>query len=147
MERPNRGRRWANLKQRLGLKGMGCCGGSWSPTSSTLTMIEGFSLSRHGSSRSHREDGARSSAASGMNLAMALAAERNLRTDEGGPTGAGDVKSLMRLFEEMDGGDWKTKRKEIENNRLGYVDVRILVCTTSQSHLISLASFQTKDDE
>ncbi|KAA0061653.1 hypothetical protein IC582_010030 [Cucumis melo] len=116
MERANRGRRWANLKQRLGLKGMGCCRGSWSPTSSTLTMIEGFSLSLHGSSRSQREDGGRSSAASGMNLAMALAAERNLRSDEGGPTGASDVKSLMRLFEEMDGGDWKTKRKEGENN-------------------------------
>ena len=101
MERANRGRRWANLKQRLGLKGMGCCRGSWSPTSSTLTMIEGFSLSLHGSSRSQREDGGRSSAASGMNLAMALAAERNLRSDEGGPTGASDVKSLMRLFEEI----------------------------------------------
>ncbi|KAG6589274.1 hypothetical protein SDJN03_17839, partial [Cucurbita argyrosperma subsp. sororia] len=115
MERPNRGQRWANLKQRLGLmKGMGCCGGSWSSTSSTLTMIDGIGLSRHGSSRSHRDDGTRSSAASGMNLAMALAAERNL-TEEGGPT-VGNVKSLMRLFEEIDGGDWKTRRKESENN-------------------------------
>ncbi|XP_022147824.1 baculoviral IAP repeat-containing protein 7-like [Momordica charantia] len=80
-------------------------------------MIEG--LSRHGSSR--REDAARSSAASGMNLAMALAAERNLRGDEGGPAGAGDVKSLMRLFEEMDGVDWKTKRKEGENNGVDWM--------------------------
>jgi hypothetical protein len=44
-----------------------------------------------------------------MNLAMALAAERNSRDENVGPPT--EVKSLMRLIEETDGVDWRKKRR------------------------------------
>lgn len=103
--------RWTSIKQRLGLKGMGCCGATWSPSPSTLTIIETLEEEHH-----HRTEpvsvGPVQAAVPGMNLAMALAAERNSRAGREGPTTAsGQVKSLMTLIEEMDGADWSNRRR------------------------------------
>ncbi|GMY09807.1 zinc-binding protein A33-like isoform X3 [Fagus crenata] len=105
------GRRWTNLKQRLGFKGMGCCGATWSPTSSTLTILE----TQEEEDQDMEEEVELVSnvnhvqAPTGMNLAMALAAERNSRDGNvGHPT---QVKTLMRLIEETDGVDWRKKRR------------------------------------
>ncbi|EOX93339.1 PREDICTED: uncharacterized protein LOC18612357 [Theobroma cacao] len=139
---------WKNLKQRLGLKAMGCCGATWSPRAriSTISILEEDEdeeeeaaavaaqsqqviISRSGNVVNNRiqnqtENSASTpllvgqqqqqqvpTAGSGMNLAMALAAERNLRTANMGPSPT-EVKTLMRLIEETDGVDWKKKRKD-----------------------------------
>lgn len=58
------------------------------------------------------EENSTNETASGMNLAMALAAERNLRGSDMDPTkNAGQVKTLMRLIEETDGVDWRQNKK------------------------------------
>ena len=109
--------RWKNLKQRLRFKVIGCCGSSWSYSASSMSVLE----------ESHQEEeeliigvrpfpannrrssayGNQIPAASGMNLAAALAAERNSRA-VGPPTVAATavpLKTLMRLIEETDGLD------------------------------------------
>ncbi|CAN0897061.1 hypothetical protein LINGRAHAP2_LOCUS18899 [Linum grandiflorum] len=80
---------WKNLKRRLSFTS--CCGVQISePDETERTMSEGG-----------REETAV------MNLAMALAAERNSREGSyvGPPAGGEDVKTLMRLIEETDGED------------------------------------------
>lgn len=118
---------WKSLKQRLGLKRMGCCGaifGSDSATAAatpTITIIETLNMdddSECDDSSSRRSSAAIApfvsqvpSAAAGINLAMALAAERNLRV--AGPGTSGRVKTLMTLIEETDGVDLnKVRRRE-----------------------------------
>ncbi|KAL5573459.1 hypothetical protein UlMin_023056 [Ulmus minor] len=126
--------RWKSIKQRLGLKGMGCCGANWSrPTSSTFTILETLPLPLQ-EQEEEEEDHSTPTAtdsepvgvgptnvvvgpvpatSSGMNLAMALAAERNSRAGNEGP-----VKTLMTLIEETDGVDWNKRRKR-DNGRGG----------------------------
>ncbi|XP_059451876.1 uncharacterized protein LOC132182604 [Corylus avellana] len=112
MEGGNHRRRWTSLKQRLGFKGMGCCGATWRPTSSTLTIMEAL---QEQEDQQHMEQVEvvttvnHGPAPAVMNLAMALAAERNSRDENVGPTT--EVKSLMRLIEETDGVDWRKKRR------------------------------------
>ncbi|XVE72457.1 hypothetical protein DITRI_Ditri11bG0040700 [Diplodiscus trichospermus] len=136
--------KWKNLKQRLGLKAMGCCGATWSPRPriSTISILQvddddeeeeaqrqQVFIRRSGNVVNNRiqnqtENSASTpllvgqqqivptTAGSGMNLRMALAAERNLRANNVGPS-ATEVKTLMRLIEETEGVDWnKKKRKE-----------------------------------
>ncbi|KAJ0112807.1 hypothetical protein Patl1_01939 [Pistacia atlantica] len=121
-----RSRRWNNLKQRLGFNGMGCCGAIWSrPRIQTITDIiqqEETGIDIQNQEVSQQPTPA---AGSGMNLAMALAAERNLRDgDNVGPPkkDAGTVKSLMMLIEETDGDDWKKRKNDVggvEAGKLG----------------------------
>ncbi|KAF5480998.1 hypothetical protein F2P56_001693 [Juglans regia] len=100
MDSGDPGRRWTSLKERLGFKGMGCCGSRRRPTSSSFSTLETLQENPHTAPP----------LSSGMNLAMALAAERNSREekDEGPAT---EVKTLMRLIEETDGVDWRKKRR------------------------------------
>ncbi|KAF5741406.1 putative ubiquitin-protein ligase [Tripterygium wilfordii] len=112
--------RWKNLKVWLGFNGIGCCGASWSPRTPTMTIIENpvsvddeddhpvttdfgqIPVQRSSSSGATNTN----TTSSGMNLAMALAVERNLRVDNVGPRITGPVKTLMRLIEETEGVDW-----------------------------------------
>ncbi|KAJ8749259.1 hypothetical protein K2173_018738 [Erythroxylum novogranatense] len=111
-------RNWKILKRRLWYKGLGCCGASWSPR----TIIEEAEHEQDDNEEEpimlrvpvidrevHTNVGhipVRNSAnvsISGMNLAAALAAERNLA----GPAknDCQPAKTLMRLIEETDGVD------------------------------------------
>ncbi|KAK9285501.1 hypothetical protein L1049_024695 [Liquidambar formosana] len=99
-----RGRRWKALKQRLGFKAMGCCGASWSFSASNMSIREEAHFQEQDGEQqmliavSQIPAGhsinpvyvGQNPAAAGMNLATALAAERNLRTVrvlEGGAVG------------------------------------------------------------
>lgn len=130
-----------SLKERLGLKGMGCCAATWGFRATTVTDDDDDEIQREevevvyvvqSPPESNSVPGCMGTApsGSGMNLAAALAAERQFRASHeqqggtvGGPTGvnndqsAGTVgigtapgtpfrMSLMRLLEETaDGGD------------------------------------------
>lgn len=99
-------RRWKNIKRRLGLGGF--CGAlSWGVE--TLHRTEPL-LSNLGPVPS---------APPGMNLATALAAERNSRSGNGGPTAKVHVKSLIRLTEETDDLDYRNKRRKISDGQKG----------------------------
>ncbi|KAK7860517.1 putative e3 ubiquitin-protein ligase lul4 [Quercus suber] len=92
---------------------MGCCRASWSPTSSTLAILENHHEEEEGEEEEEELDlvsnaNQAPTTATGMNLAMALAAERNSRDE--------NVKTLMRLIEETDGVDWRKKRRKDKNN-------------------------------
>ena len=109
MEGRDQGGRWRNLKQRLGFKGMWCCNATWSPTSSTLAILE-----NHEEEEEEEELDLVSNAnvnvndvhqapttATGMNLAMALAAERNSRDENvnvGHPTTHHVCRSKSLVF-------------------------------------------------
>ncbi|KAJ4730113.1 RING/U-box superfamily protein [Melia azedarach] len=120
-----RSRMWRNLKQRLGLKRMGCCGAIWSLRAQTIsTILQQEEEEEEEEEENHMQSQQRrrrqmianvettAASASGMNLAMALQAERNLRGggDNLGPD-KNAVKTLMMLIEETDGVDWKNKKK------------------------------------
>lgn len=133
MNGEDRKRRWASIKQRIRLKGiMGCCVTTWKPTtSSTSTITESLQLQQHTTEPAMVNEVGPSPtqiARPGMNLAMALAAERNLqKTNMGlGPTTTRQFKSLMRLIEETDGVDWNKRRKR--NNEGGDGDWVCCVC-------------------
>ena len=102
--------RWRNLKQRLGFRGMGCCSATWSPTSSTLAILE-----NHKEEEEEEEEldlvsnvnvnvndvHQAPTTATGMNLAMALAAKRNSRDENvnvGHPTAHQVCRSKSLVF-------------------------------------------------
>ncbi|KAE8732750.1 Ethylene-forming enzyme [Hibiscus syriacus] len=122
--------KWKHLKQRLGLKSMamGCCGATWNPrpristisildeeeqTPPTQQLTSRFNAVNSATvpllvgRRQRRQNQAMPTitSATGMNLAMALAAERNLRGDNDnvGPSPTDQVKTLRRLIEETEG--------------------------------------------
>ncbi|KAF3451783.1 hypothetical protein FNV43_RR07879 [Rhamnella rubrinervis] len=139
-----RGRR-RTLKERLGLRGMGCCGATWGFRTSSISVRDNDDDDDDGQQQQRRqrqdveavnagpaptENNTDTSCTdpvhhgSGMNLAAALAAERQFRTTnepEGVSVGStSNVSgsrtaenepgtplrvSLMRLLEETDGGD------------------------------------------
>ncbi|PON84483.1 43kDa postsynaptic protein [Trema orientale] len=138
----DRSRRWSSIKQRLRLKGMGCCGATWGPSPSTLTIMETLQEDEEEEEHHQTERGSvgpssvvvvgpvQSAATAvpapiaGMNLAMALAAERNSRAGRlgGGGETVGpttEVKSLMTLIEETDGVDWSNRRKRERDQKKG----------------------------
>lgn len=99
------GRRWKNLKQRLGLKVMGCCGSSWGSRAPTQMSereedeeedeeIREIATADNNpmGSRSPMVGGCETETAGMMNLAAALEAERQFRATE--------KQTLMRLLEE-----------------------------------------------
>ncbi|OWM79792.1 uncharacterized protein LOC116204046 [Punica granatum] len=131
MDGIERSRMWKSLKQRLGLKRMGCCGAIFGPARAgttaapTITIIETLNMDDEYSDPD--DNGSRRSStfsapfvsqvpsAAGMNLAMALAAERNLRgTGPDAAAAVGRVKTLMALIEETDGVDLKVGRRRRE---------------------------------
>ncbi|KAB5527667.1 hypothetical protein DKX38_021514 [Salix brachista] len=103
---------WKNLKQRLSFKGFGgCCGGtSWGSRSSAPAMPF-IDIEQEDDEEPIMQNQARGAAApgGGMNLAMALAAERNL--------GAPNAKTLMSLIEETDGIDRRQKNNSNDKSR------------------------------
>lgn len=153
MDGVDRMERRKSLAERLGFKGIGCCGANWGIRDSDISVMEDDDRSYDFDSgpplihnqaeqqtevvQSGRVDpvpnsdpGCESVApvVSGMNLADALAAERQFRAgDEGedgsvlSPTRPDNVPetplrvSLMRLLEETDGGDGE----EVEEKSVG----------------------------
>ncbi|XP_057954677.1 probable E3 ubiquitin-protein ligase LUL1 [Malania oleifera] len=129
MDGADRRRAWTNLKQRLRFKGLGCCGASWAFTRANMGLREDAELEEEveeevlfvGLGQIPAPNGG-GPAASMMNLAAALAAERNARPvrPRKGPTlrprGGDEVKSLMRLMEEADGDDERETAKEKGND-------------------------------
>ncbi|KAJ4842892.1 hypothetical protein Tsubulata_013849 [Turnera subulata] len=121
---------WKGLKQRLSFnfKALGCCGAIWSPRTPTMPVIE---EEEEEPIFSHRAQSLVSSVGQaladnnstvvtgpGMNLAMALAAERSLRGANGGPMNQPKpVKTLVRLIEETDGVDLRKKKNERKDNK------------------------------
>ncbi|KAK3005859.1 hypothetical protein RJ639_015844 [Escallonia herrerae] len=112
---------WKNLKHRLqGLNGMGFCGSSWGRR---IAIREEDELEETHEDSTDHADGmpaaehiptptspcsGQVTAIPGMNLATALAADRqsrNVGPVAREPDGGEPVKSLMRLFEETDGAD------------------------------------------
>ncbi|KAI3718667.1 hypothetical protein L6452_19546 [Arctium lappa] len=152
MDGPDRLRRRKSLHERLGLKSMVCCGSTWGLGSSTIStgvasadddgndtdvvdsIHQQMDVINMNPDSSSDHDCIFPSPR--MNLAAALAAERNFRSttvtvDGGGPLSPSDVVtndrlprmstveggtplriSLMRLLEESDGHDEKEKEKE-----------------------------------
>ncbi|KAK6919304.1 hypothetical protein RJ641_015208 [Dillenia turbinata] len=110
---------WKSFKQQLGLS---CCGSSWSENTRPLQSPDSVDfMSQTPAGDRHR------SPASEMNLATALAAERNLRAArefDVGPIARGTPRrnesvgapqftplgSLMRLVDGIEGADLKTKK-------------------------------------
>ncbi|XP_022759875.1 uncharacterized protein LOC111306234 [Durio zibethinus] len=143
--------KWKNLKQRLGLKAMGCCGATWTPRAriSTISILlededeeaaerQQVIMSRSGNVVNNRIQNRRENSAStpllvgqqpvvvtpgnsGMNLAMALAAERNMRGNNVVPSPT-QVKTLMRLIEETEGVDWNNYKKKRKDNVVVHVE-------------------------
>lgn len=135
-------RRWANIKHRLALKAMmgGCCcycgcgsGALLSSSSRSRSAVERLQEDHHRTEPLLNNVGPFPSSASasasasapppppGMNLATALAAERNSRVArDAGPTADKvHVKSLTRLIEETDGPDYSNKRAKRSDGRKG----------------------------
>lgn len=143
MDGGGRGRgRWKNLKQRLGLKGMGFCGSPWSvgafEMEDALEQQEPVSNGGVGGQISAPPPCVGQIPATGMNLATALAAERNLRPagptiDAAATTNGGtmptftQLRSLMGLFEETDGEDRKRREREKQRGG-GGIDEVCCVC-------------------
>ncbi|TKY53974.1 E3 ubiquitin-protein ligase LUL4 [Spatholobus suberectus] len=101
-------RRRRTLKERLRFTGMGCCGATWvfRPTA----RDEGQQQQETNAGQDPNPNGPEcvgpSPSASGMNLADALAAERQFREGEGEARPGTPLRvSLMRLLEETEGGD------------------------------------------
>ncbi|KAF3443400.1 hypothetical protein FNV43_RR13082 [Rhamnella rubrinervis] len=108
-------RRWTNINRRLGL---GCfCGALCWGTVETLQ-------------EDHRTETLLTNFQSGMNLATALAAERNSRAGIGGPTAKVHAKSLTKVIEETQGLDYWSKRRKrsSDGQKVGDTDWVCCVC-------------------
>ncbi|GFP98956.1 probable E3 ubiquitin-protein ligase lul4 [Phtheirospermum japonicum] len=134
MDGVDRAARRPSLKERLGLnlKGLGCCGATWGLGPTTLSVRDAIISA----AQDPAENGpappcaaqSHSPATTGMNLAAALAAERQLRaaldSDSGGGASLGPQSpgtparvSLMRLLEETDGYDGVMMKKEEDGDQ------------------------------
>ncbi|GLT94061.1 hypothetical protein SLE2022_118220 [Rubroshorea leprosula] len=119
--RRRRRRKWTNLKRRLGVRGiaMGCCGGSWSNRVLSIHLAEedeeepenqlilGGNVASNDIRAPSAVAGGVVAPGTGMNLAMALEAERNLRAAKVGSST--EAKTLLKLIEETDGVDLEIK--------------------------------------
>ncbi|KAL6332767.1 hypothetical protein AAG906_015029 [Vitis piasezkii] len=140
--------RWRSIKRRLGFKKMSCCGASWGFRPSTMTVREDDNDDTTMESkpkpkrspwlrpkrkwvRPRRDQSGpglrgRAPVSPRMNLATALAAERQMRAAQDvatvavGPTNGGTSEgapgtplrvSLLRLLEESDGGDGEMEKE------------------------------------
>ncbi|TKY72208.1 E3 ubiquitin-protein ligase COP1 [Spatholobus suberectus] len=116
-------RRRRGFKERFGFIGMGCCGATWRFRSDTLSVTQG---EREREREQEQEQPPQREtdpgpecvgpgpAGSGMNLAAALAAERQLRGPQEEAVRAPGTPwrvSLMRLLEEAEGGDAAEKEE------------------------------------
>ncbi|XP_051125648.1 uncharacterized protein LOC127247717 isoform X2 [Andrographis paniculata] len=150
MDGLDRAERRPTLKERLGLKGLGCCGATWGsgPTTMSVRDDDGDDAAALSPEIDMVADAAEDAVeidppppCAGMNLAAALAAERQLRaalesSEMGGslfrlgrnggegrgitPVGTPGRVSLMRLLEETDGCDGEMKKKEEERDQFRY---------------------------
>ncbi|XP_050206548.1 uncharacterized protein LOC126656105 [Mercurialis annua] len=133
--------RWQSLKQRLPFKGLGCCGPTWSSRRATTTIRAIIEEDDHDHDHDQDEepimlqDQASDqqqrtviTTGAGMNLAMALAAERNLRRRSSSNNlmmknvgSRRQVKTLMRLIEETEGVDLMRKKKRRDTEKEGII--------------------------
>ncbi|KAJ6973336.1 hypothetical protein NC653_033617 [Populus alba x Populus x berolinensis] len=136
---------WKSLKQRLSFKGLGsCCGStSWISRGTTQTMpfidIEEEEEEEPTMQNQAQRGGAPPAAAApgaGMNLAMALAAERDL--------GDSNVKTLMSLIEETDGVDWRKKNNRFVQEKCGLIEGAVLSATVPFSTSLISSSNQQR---
>lgn len=134
MDGVDRGRGlWRNLKQRLGF---GFCGSSWDLEPSIMNLREDDDDPLEAEQEQGPVTGqiaAQTGPAPpcvGMNLAAALAAERNTRPE--GPTlgtpALTTFRTLMRLFEETDGEDRRKRRRDKDGIGGGGIDAVCCVC-------------------
>ncbi|KAG4990152.1 hypothetical protein AAZX31_09G008100 [Glycine max] len=109
-------RRRRSFKERFGFIGMGCCGATWGFRSDALSVTQGEQQQQE----TDPECVGPAGLGSGMNLAAALAAERQLRGPQEEAVRAPGTPwrvSLMRLLEETEAE--KEKEKEKEENVVG----------------------------
>lgn len=128
MDGVDRAARRPSLKERLGLKGLGCCGPSWGIGPAAMSVIGDDDVDGEGVGGPGSPDPAPAAApcvpqSPGMNLAAALAAERQIRAaldlDIGGAgnivAGTPSRVSLMTLLEETDGCDGRREEGESDS--------------------------------
>ena len=104
-------RRRRSFKERFGFIGMGCCGATWGFRSDALSVTQGEQQQQE----TDPECVGPAGLGSGMNLAAALAAERQLRGPQEEAVRAPGTPwrvSLMRLLEETEAEKEKEKEKE-----------------------------------
>ncbi|KAL3820764.1 hypothetical protein ACJIZ3_006669 [Penstemon smallii] len=132
MDGVDRNSRRKSLKERLGLKGMACCGATWGLGPTTISVNdddeeEEIDVADVAPNPIETPCFGQSPATTGMNLAAALAAERQLResldlengndrirspsSTAGTVPGTPSRVSLMRLLEEADGYDGEMKKE------------------------------------
>lgn len=147
MDGVDRGGRWKSLKERLGLKGICCCGATWGLNPTTISVRDDDDEEDDSQQQQQQQIGTIDvgqtppaenisdpdcvgqipAAATGMNLATALAAERQFRSaqesDGGEVVGSPRATrigtepatparvSLMRLLSESDGVDGEIEEK------------------------------------
>lgn len=144
-------RRRKSLKERLSLKGINCCGASWGLVPATISVRDDGedddedvprteSPPGNGSSEQLCEAAADTPTSSGMNLAAALAAERQYRavqdSDGGGQSQIPAESeastplrvSLMRLLEESDGRDGEATAAATEKEKESLTGSEAAVC-------------------
>ncbi|XP_026423540.1 uncharacterized protein LOC113319508 [Papaver somniferum] len=151
--------RWKNLKNRFGFKGIGCCGAIWSTSTNQAPNLMNV---REEDEEIDEEMNASQIPVSdeniilipnqsfcvsqnpveitGLNLAAALAAERNLRGIDGDDRRGGPTVtttsipspplrvSLMRLLREGDGEDAERERDRLAGGGGGKNDTACCVC-------------------
>ncbi|XP_047163278.1 uncharacterized protein LOC124832969 [Vigna umbellata] len=119
-------RRRKSFKERFGFMGIGCCGASWGFRSDALSFTQGEQQQQANHQETDPGQGSgldcvdQGAAGSGMNLAAALAAERQIRgpqEEAGRAPGTPWRVSLMRLLEESEGGESAAVEKEKEEEK------------------------------
>ncbi|XP_042029243.1 E3 ubiquitin-protein ligase COP1-like [Salvia splendens] len=113
MDGVDRAARRPSLKERLGLKGLGCCGPTWGIGPTAMSVI-GDDDGDGGPESPDPVPVAEPCVpqSPGMNLAAALAAERQIRAALDLDIGVASRVSLMTLLEETDGCDGEVRRRE-----------------------------------
>lgn len=134
-------RRRKTFKERFGFIGIGCCGATWGFRSDALSFSQGEQQQQHQQQANQQEtDPGQGSgldcvdhgaAGSGMNLAAALAAERQIRGPQEEVARAPGTPwrvSLMRLLEESEAGESAAVEKEKEEEKGGVVGNDSVCC-------------------
>ncbi|CAJ1962582.1 unnamed protein product [Sphenostylis stenocarpa] len=128
-------RRRRTFKERFGFIGMGCCGAAWGFRSHELSFANEEQQQQQQPNHQETDPGLNcvgpSAAGSGMNLAAALAAERQIRgpqEEAGRAPGTPWRVSLMRLLEESEGGESAAVEKEKEEEKGGVVGNDSVCC-------------------
>lgn len=127
------------FKERFGFIGIGCCGATWGFRSDSLSFSHDGEQHQQQQANQRETDPGQGSGVdcvdpgqgSGMNLAAALAAERQIRGPQEEAARAPGTPwrvSLMRLLEESEGGESAAVEKEKEEEKCGVVGNDSVCC-------------------